>query len=312
MHKTSGQWKLGLALSLVTALLWGMLPIALKLLLSEMDAWSITWFRFLAAALILGAFQARRRQLPRLGNLTRSQWWLMVVAALGLAGNYLFYLVGLDFITPGAAQIVIQLAPMLLLLGGLIVFGERFAATQWLGFATLLAGMLLFFNHRLAEIVGSLGDYTVGILLIIVASFVWAAYALAQKQLLRAMASENIMLLLYVAGVLLFLPAAKPGSLLELDAFGLGLLAFASLNTLFAYGAFAEALDHWEASRVSAVLAITPLLTLGFMAVFGVYSTRLIPEPLNALGLGGAVLVVLGSVVTALAGRRRAGRARQR
>ncbi len=304
MHKTTGQWKLGLALSLVTALLWGMLPIALKLLLTEMDAFSITWFRFLAAALILGAFQARRGQLPALGTLTGKGWLLMTIAALGLAGNYLLYLVGLDYITPGAAQIVIQLAPMLLLLGGLIVFGERFDAVQWLGFGLLLSGMLLFFNRRLAEIVSSLGDYTIGILLIIVSAIVWAAYALAQKQLLRAMASENIMLMLYLAGVLLFLPTAAPASLLELDGLGIGLLVFASLNTLFAYGAFAEALDHWEASRVSAVLAITPLLTLGFMAIISLFPTTIAPEPLNALSVGGALLVVIGSMITALAGRR--------
>ena len=155
MHKTTGQWKLGLALSLATALLWGILPIALKLLLDEMekahpDVYSITWFRFLTAALILGAFQARRRQLPGLAQIARGGWLLTGIAILGLAGNYLFYLLGLNFITPGAAQIVIQLAPMLLLLGGLLVFRERFAASQWLGFCVLLAGILLFFNHRLA------------------------------------------------------------------------------------------------------------------------------------------------------------------
>ncbi len=308
MHKTTGQWKLGLALSLATALLWGVLPIVLKLLLNEMDAYSITWYRFLAAALVLGAFQAHRRQLPDRSVLSGNGWLLMLIAALGLSGNYLFYLVGLDYITPGAAQIVIQLAPMMLLLGGLLIFGERFGTIQWLGFVLLLAGMLLFFNRRLATILGSLGDYTVGILLIIVASFVWAAYALAQKQLLKVMASENIMLLLYVAGALLFLPGSRPASLLELDGLGLGLLAFASLNTLLAYGAFAEALDHWEASRVSAVLAITPLLTLAFMAILGLYSSRLVPEPLNAISVGGAMLVVIGSMLTALAGRRGARR----
>ncbi len=37
MHKTTGRWKLGLALALTTALLWSVLPIALKLLLGQMD-----------------------------------------------------------------------------------------------------------------------------------------------------------------------------------------------------------------------------------------------------------------------------------
>lgn len=304
MHRTSGEWRLGFLLALATALLWGMLPIALKLLLGAMDVYSITWYRFLAAALILGAFVARRGDLPRLQHLGAAGLWLMLIAALGLTGNYLFYLLGLAHISPGAAQVVIQLAPMLLLLGSLVIFGERLGRRQLLGLIALLAGMALFFNHRLAEIFGSFGSYTLGIVLILIASVTWAAYALAQKQLLNKLASEQIMLVIYVAGALLFLPTAAPASLLSLDGFGLFLLAFASLNTLFAYGAFAEALDHWEASRVSAVLSITPLLTLLFSYLLGLITTRVSAEPLNYLSLCGALLVVIGSMLTALGGRR--------
>lgn len=305
MHRTTGRWKLGFLLALCTALLWGVLPIALKLLLAAMDAYSITWYRFLAAALILGAFVARGSGLPGPRRLGKAGLWLLLVAALGLTGNYLFYLLGLDFISPGAAQVVIQLAPMLLLLGGLVIFGERLGRRQLLGVLILLAGMALFFNHRLAEIFGSLGDYTLGILLIVVASVTWAGYALAQKQLLNTLASEQIMLLIYVAGAVIFLPTARPAALLELDGFNLFLLAFATLNTLLAYGAFAEALDHWEASRVSAVLSITPLLTLLFAFLLGLVTPRVSAEPLNFLSVCGALLVVTGSMLTALGGRRR-------
>ena len=103
----------------------------------------------------------------------------------------------------------------------------------------------------------SLGPETVGILLVVLSAVLWAAYALAQKQLLRSISSAQIMLGIYVGAVVLFLPTARPASLMELDGAGLALLAFCSLNTLVAYGSFAEALDHWEASRVSAVLAVT-------------------------------------------------------
>ena len=46
----------------------------------------------------------------------------------GLTGNYVLYLVALSHTTPSVAQIVIQLALVFLLLGGLIVFRERFSA----------------------------------------------------------------------------------------------------------------------------------------------------------------------------------------
>ena len=140
-------------------------------------------------------------------------------------------------------------------------------------------------------------------MIIILAAVAWAAYALAQKQLLRQLASENIMLLIYAAGILIFILPADLISVLELNQSGLGLLIFASVNTLIAYGAFAEALDHWEAARVSAVLAITPLLTLGWMALYSAVVGDIEPEPLNTLSLVGAVLVVAGSILMSLAGR---------
>ena len=304
MHKTTGRWKLGLALALTTALLWSVLPIALKLLLGQMDAFSITWYRFVAAAVILGAFQMKRNALPDVRLLGRHGWLLLGVAIVGLMGNYVLYLVGLDFITPGAAQMVIQLAPVLLLIGGLVIFRERFSLLQWLGMAALIFGLALFFNHRLVELFTELGDYASGVLIIIVSAVAWAAYALAQKQLLKQLASEDVMLLIYAAGVLVFLLPADIGSVLEINQLGWLLLIFASLNTLIAYGAFAEALDHWEASRVSAVLAITPLLTLAWMALLAPMISSIEPEPLNQLSLIGAALVVGGSMLMSIAGRR--------
>ena len=54
MHATTGRWQLGLALALTTAVFWGLLPIALKVTLTGMDAWTLTWYRFTSAAIALG------------------------------------------------------------------------------------------------------------------------------------------------------------------------------------------------------------------------------------------------------------------
>jgi drug/metabolite transporter (DMT)-like permease len=79
------------------------------------------------------------------------------------------------------------------------------------------------------------------------------------------------------------------------------MLLFCGLNTLIAYGAFAEALEHWEASRVSAVLALTPIVTLiSVWAVSLLVPTLIAPEHLTILGVLGAVLVVAGSSAIAL------------
>ncbi len=303
MHRITGNWRLGLGLSLITALLWGMLPIALKLLLPAMDAVTITWYRFVAASLLLGAYLLLARKLPAAAGLAGAGWKLLLVSIVGLGGNYLLYLWGLRLTSPAAAQVVIQLAPAFLLLGGVWVFGERFLARQWAGFAVLLAGLLLFFHDRIGTLLGSFGAETLGVVVIVISALFWAGYALAQKQLLASYSSNSIMWMIYTCAAVLLLPFSAPPAVSQLDGFGWFLLAFCSLNTLIAYGCFAEALNHWQASRISAVLAITPLVTLagtiGLSKVFDVIDTTRI----DALSLVGACTVVLGSIAIVSPGK---------
>jgi len=139
MHKSSGRWRLGLALALTTAILWGFLPIGLVLLLDYMDAYTIVWYRFLAAALVLLVVLARTGKLPQPGRLRDGGWPLLGIATLSLAGNYILYMMGLERTTPGSAQIVIQLAPVFLLLGSLLIYRESFAQPNSV-FAQMCAG----------------------------------------------------------------------------------------------------------------------------------------------------------------------------
>ncbi|NNM12734.1 MAG: DMT family transporter [Gammaproteobacteria bacterium] len=306
MHQTSGRWKYGLALSLMTALMWGTLAIALKMLLVYMDPYSITWYRMLVAAVILGCILALKGQFPDWRKLKGKTGLLIAIATLALTGNFVFYLISLDFISPGVAQVVIQLAPVFLLTGGVLVFGESFNRTQFVGLIVLVAGMLLFMNQRLQDLFSKMDDYSIGVVIMIVAAIVWSIYALIQKQLLKELRSESILFWVYLGSALVLIPTTDVASVESLDALGWALLAFACLNSIFAYGGFAEALDHWEASRISAVLTLVPLLTLGFVElIHWWFPERLASENLNLLGYCGALIVVTGSAITALAGQKK-------
>ncbi|WP_133479653.1 DMT family transporter [Cognatilysobacter segetis] len=312
LHRVSGRSRLGLTLSLVTALCWATLPVALKVTLQAVDPLTLTWFRFLVAAVLTAGWLGARGRLGGLSTLGRRGGALLALAAVMLVGNYVFYLLGVGRTSPGNAQLLIQLAPLLMALGGILVFGERFRAAQWLGLALLVAGLGLFFRDQLAHVDATPGHagthaYLVGSLLVVVAALVWAVYALAQKQLLVKLGSMQILGVIYVVATLLLWPFAHPTQLARLDGLQWALLAFCALNTVVAYGAFAEALAHWEASRVSAVLAVTPLLCLGVVAlVHAAWPSTLAPEPMSTVGWVGAALVVAGSTTVSLLGRRRA------
>src|SRR3712207_1673577 len=99
---------LGLALTLCTAVLWGVLPIVLKQLVERLDPLTVTWFRFLVSMGLLGLWLGLRRGLPEPGRLRRRVVLLLAIASAGLIGNYVGYLLSLRHITPGSAQMLIQ------------------------------------------------------------------------------------------------------------------------------------------------------------------------------------------------------------
>lgn len=299
LHRSSGRWRLGLALALTTAGFWATLPAALKIALDAVDPWTLTWIRFLFAFVVLVAWLGLRGGLSGFRGLARGHWLLLSLAALALTGNYVLYLLGLQRTSPGNAQLLIQAAPLLMALGGLWLFRERYGAWQWLGMAGIVAGLGLFFADQ-ARAHGDAG-YVAGSLLVLFAAIAWAAYALAQKQLLNRLGSAAILLFIYLFASLALWPLADPASLLGLRGLPLLMVAYACVNTLGAYGAFAEALAHWEASRVSAVLALTPLLAVATVeAVHAVAPSLIAAERIATLGWIGAAMVVTGSAMTSL------------
>ena len=303
MNQITGRWKLGILLALSTAFMWGVLPISLQFVLLTLDAETTTFFRFLLATLLLtgyliysGKLTRERKELqdrlltPKLGV-------RMLVAGLLLVINYGLYIFALEKSTAEGVQVMMQIAPILLLLCGIKLFNEKFSSAQWLGFLIFVVGLGLFFNQHLIDLFVSLTDYGVGLLLAIASAVIWTGYAIIQKFLLEDFTSEETMLVFYWMGTLAFLPFCDFSTLPQLSTMGWAMLLFSGLNTLIAYGCFAEALVHTEASRVSATLATTPIITVVIVQIIPIPGVTV--EPITWLTTLGTALVVFGSIITA-------------
>ncbi len=306
LHQTSGRTTLGLSLALSTALLWATLPVGLKFALEQIDALTLTWFRFVWAFLSFGAWLAMRRGFSQFRRLDRRGWGLLLIAAVMLTSNYVCYLFGLDRTTPANSQLLMQLAPLLMATGGIVVFRERFTWKQRLSTAVLVLGLSLFFWDQLTFAVTDLRRYLEGSAWIVTAAATWAVYALVQKQLLVSISSIAVLFFLFAVGSVALLPMSNMAVLADVDAWHWLAIAFCSLNTLAAYGAFAESLAHADASRVGVVLALNPLLTLAVVGSAHWWSPTHFPAvEVALLGYLGAALAVTGSIATSWLGSRR-------
>ena len=301
MHSPTQNHVAGFALSLVAAMLWGFLPVAIKELLAGMDATTIIWYRFLVASVVLFSWLAYKNKLPPLMRVDSRTRWFMFIAALCLCSNYFLFSYSLNFVNGETSEAVIQLTTLFLILGGVVIYKEPFVGIQKFGTLLILTGLLLFFNDRLLALVRFDNEETFGVVVVIVAAITWTAYALLQKKLLASFSSVQILFLIYVVSILVLLPFIKPESLLQLTQLQLWLLVFCCINTLIAYGCFAEAMNLWDASKVSATLALAPLFTIGSLKLVVFFNPHYeFSDRLGFLALGGALLLVIGSVLTAL------------
>lgn len=301
MHSPTQKHVAGFFLSLVAAILWGMLPVALKELLTGMDATTIVWYRFLVAGAVLFSWLVYTRQLPGVMQKSIRVRYFLLVAAAGLCCNYFLFSYSLNFVNGETSEAVIQLTTLFLILGGVVIYREPFFALQKLGTCLIVVGLLLFFNDRFVELGSFDNRETIGVLILVLAAITWTAYALLQKQLLVSFSSVQILFLIYVFSILVLLPFVSPSSLFQLTQFQLFLLLFCCVNTLIAYGCFAEALNCWGASKVSAVLALAPLFTIASLKLVVLLSPEYqFSDRLGFLSIIGALLLVVGSVLIAL------------
>lgn len=294
----------GLVLSLVTAIMWGILPVFLSLSLQKMDVLTVTWYRFAVAAVIVLFTLLVTRQLPKRRQHTLPVNLMLMLACISLLANYVAYLAGLDLLNPESSQVLIQLAPFLLMLGGVFFFKESFSHVQKIGAAVLLGGLLMFFNNKIDVLFSQVGDYTLGVFVMIFAAVTWAMYALIQKRLLHNLTPKQMTLYMYSFGTIALLPFCDVSLITQLNSLQLFALGFCCFNTLIAYGAFTEALHVWQASKVSAVIATAPIFTfLSMYFAVIVWPEHFVSSDLNLIAYLGAMFVVGGSIVTALGKR---------
>ena len=287
---------IGLLLALVTAFLWALQPILLVKIMQSLDPFTVTFFRFAIAGFCLCCYLLVRGNVYEV-KLIRSSVTIMQLLTAGslLAANYGLCIVGLSLTTPEATNIIMQLSPMLLLLAGIWVFDEPFSQVQWVGTGVMFVGLTMFFENRIDGFVSLDENYTLGVLLVTASAVSWVGYAILQKKLLAQFSSHQTMAIFFLIGGLIFLPLADTSSLVTLDESGFLLVVVAGLITLIAYICFAQSLIETDASRVSAVIALTPLVTL--LAMQFVNIKGMDSEPITGSSIVGALLVVCGSVM---------------
>jgi drug/metabolite transporter (DMT)-like permease len=287
----------GTLYAVITAVLWSVLAIVMKVSLTDLTPADITWFRFLLAFIILTFYYYLRK--PQYLRILRRPPLILILATLCLAANYYGFIEGVNLTTPSIAQVFIQLGPVLLAVAGFVFFHEKVAWRQIAGLILVMAGLLVFYREQFNLILSGRGNLHAGILWILMAAITWAVYSVLLKIMVTKYPPMQLNLVIFGLPVLLYLHFVNFGHFAGLDAIGWVILIFMGLNTLFAYGLLSLAIHYTEANKISVILILNPILTFILMAIITYSGAAWIQhEHYSFFTLAGAIIVLAGAVLT--------------
>ncbi|WP_127536669.1 DMT family transporter [Paenibacillus illinoisensis] len=281
----------GHLLALLTILIWGTTFISTKILLIDFTPVEILLFRFLIGYVVLFLIY------PRVMRISTVRDEMLFMAA-GLCGVTLYFLIeniALVFTLASNAGVIVSIAPFFTaVLAHFFLKDEPLSRHFVVGFAIALTGIVIIaFNGSYSLQLNPLGD-----LLAFVAPAVWAIYSVLMRKIgdlhyHTIGATRKV----FFYGLLFMLPA------LFLFEFHFDMERLADLtnlsNLLFlGVGASALCFVTWNravsllgAVKTSVYIYLVPVITL-------LASALLLHEPITWVTMLGAVLTLLGSIIS--------------
>lgn len=269
---------------------WGVSFVATKAVVREISPIALVFARsVIGAALLAGILRARGEPvLPPRASLGP----LAAMGFVGVAFHGVLQAHALTLTTAVNTGWLIALVPVWSALLAVALGRERFGAGKLAGLAVGFAGTLLVVTRgRLDAGVVAL-PATRGDLLVLASTVNWAIYSLLGHATIRRLGPTRATAGAMLLGALMlspfFLAAGAAAAYARLSAAGLAALLFlgvacSGLGYLYWY----RALETIEASRVSALLYLEPLVTLAAAVV-------LLGEPVGLVTVAGGALVVGG------------------
>lgn len=271
-----------------TVVAWASSFPAIRAGLSGFGPLELAALRFALAGVPAAAFLVlTRAPLPAAGDI----WRFLVGGIVFIAAYAALLNIGQTVVPAGAASFIINTNPIMTAALAMLILGERFSLTAWLGTAISFTGIgLIALGNGLSFDIG------VSILLILGAAFCNAISTVVQKPLFARHKPLTVAAWNMAIGGLALSPLL-PGALVQAQTAStealFSVVYLAIVSSLAAYGTWAITLSRLPAARASNFqYCVPPIATLiGFLWL---------GEVPSALGVAGGLLALSGVVIVNL------------
>lgn len=262
----------GLPAALGAYLIWGFLPLYLMLVTSvppfEFVGWRIIWTLPLCLAIV-----AVRRQFGEIHEALKSPRALIMLLASAalIAANWFVYIWAINLGHVYAASLGYYLNPLLNVLLGTLLLGERLSKWQWIAVAVAASAVALLAAGALTTLWISLS-----------LAFSFGLYGIVRKQVnvgaLPGLTIESAILLLPATAIVAFYAMTPVGPAFGKEAGISALIMFSGVVTAFPLLLFAIAARRMEYSTLGFIQYLAP--TIVFLLGLFVFEEELKPVQL--------------------------------
>jgi drug/metabolite transporter (DMT)-like permease len=279
-------------------ILFGTWPIFGKVVLRSMAPSSLVACRLTGAALAFALLQ--RRLTPLLRMPVKDIGLLILCSMIGIVGNQLLFVKGLSLTTVINATLLSTTIPVFTLFVSILLGHDRLSTKRLIGIGLAAGGVVYLINPARAD----LSAHSLGNLLIVINSLLYAMYIVISKDLFERYGALNVITWIFVVGSLVTVPVGIYSLRQEnIDAISSGvwlIIAFIIIfPTVGAYYLNAWALTKVTPSTVAIYIYLQPLIAFGFAPL-------LLQEQWNSRTIVAAMLIFAGVAVVTMRGRSRA------
>ncbi|MBA1363542.1 DMT family transporter [Burkholderia gladioli] len=279
---------------------WSSISLLLKLANSIVGPVTMTWLRVVVAGAFMLVVQAKNGELKQFRTLIKADLFKMVVASLGLFGNYVFASWGVAYLTPEAAMLILQLAPIFFAIGGRIFLSELVTSKQWACFGMVVVGLLIFLHRTINGAWSGNAGVGGGVLIMIGSAISWSVFALLQKSVMQRISPSNVLCSSYIIAAVLLLPFKQVDIISRLDLNQVEIVMACCADTILAYWSFSQAQRYLETMKVSAILAMTPVaaFALTLLVVWArLWPGEIFASPIDFFTLLGIFVVLVSAIL---------------
>ena len=262
----SQRFKPHLAL-IIVQILFGIWPIFGKIVLRSMSSTSLVALRLAGAALLFAVLQ--RRLTPLLRMPLKDIVLLTACSLLGIVGNQFLFVKGLSLTTVINVEILSTTIPVYALATSILLGYERGSRKTLIGVLLSAAGVLFLVNPLHADLSR---QTTLGNVLILTNSFLYALYLVISKRLIERYGALNVVTWIFLVGSLITIPVGiyslQRENLAAITATTWLAVAFIIIfPTVVAYYLNAYALTQVPPSLVAIYIYLQPLIAFGLAPV---------------------------------------------